>query len=110
MTDHGTRRAKVHRRFRSLSELNELIGRLLAKSDLNTQGKRAADGRFQNFVDQQTPVEKDLPLVHITRAYSFADLLKRGSLDPQHCEDFDERLVFAFWGRPAYRAKDGNNA
>jgi hypothetical protein len=51
--------------------------------------KRRAVGRLKSFIDAQTPAFGTLPLVHGV---------------------FKESLTYFFYGRPAYRAKEGNNA
>lgn len=72
--------------------------------------KRRAEGRFQSFIQSQEPVDGALPLTHITRAYTFDDMLDGDGIEPQYCEVLKEDLVYLFYGRPAYRARDGNNA
>lgn len=72
--------------------------------------RRRADGRLSAFIDNQSPADGILPLVHITRAYAFDEMLDDGRLTPTHCNFFGESLIYLFYGRPAYRAKDGNNA
>jgi hypothetical protein len=37
-------------------------------------------------------------------------MLEGDTLEPYECDVFNERLIYMFYGRPAYRAKDGNNA
>jgi hypothetical protein len=72
--------------------------------------KRRAVGRLNRLVKGQSPATGKLPLVHITRAYAFDEMLDAHGLDPQYCDVFRENLVYLFYGRPAYRAKEGNNA
>lgn len=71
--------------------------------------KRAADGRFKAFVQSQEPTEGTLPLTHITRAYDFEEILEEEALQPETCVEFKEKLIYLFYGRPAYRAKQGCN-
>jgi hypothetical protein len=71
---------------------------------------RRAEGRLRKFIEGSTPASGTLPLVHITRAYTFDDIVRGDMLDPTHCDVFNESLIYFFYGRPAYRAKDGNNA
>jgi hypothetical protein len=75
-----------------------------------TPPKRKASGRLGTFISSQTPIAGLLPLVHITRAYVFDIILDGDSLEPKPCDVFKEDLIYLFYGRPAYRAKDGNNA
>jgi hypothetical protein len=72
--------------------------------------KRQAKVRFNEYIQGQTPVSSFLPLTHIARAYAFDEMLSGNTLEPQPCDVFDEELIYLFYGRPAYRAKDGNNA
>jgi hypothetical protein len=72
--------------------------------------KRSAEGRLDNFIRQQTPVVPPLPLVHTTRAYALDEIVGGNTLDPRECDVFKEQLTYLFYGRPAYRAKEGNNA
>jgi hypothetical protein len=72
---------------------------------------RRAVGRFQGFLNAHSAVQASLPLVHITRAYAFDEMLVTERLEPVKGDDnFEEPLVYLFYGRPAYRAKRGNNA
>ena len=72
---------------------------------------RRADGRLQAFLDSHVSVQAILPLVHITRAYAFDEMLVTERLEPVKSEDaFEEPLIYLFYERPAYRAKRGNNA
>jgi hypothetical protein len=71
---------------------------------------RRAEGRLNKFVQPNPPAAGKLPFVHMTRAYAFDEMLDENALQPTHCEVFDESLIYLFYGRPAYRAKDGRNA
>jgi hypothetical protein len=73
-------------------------------------GNRKAVGRLNKFVCQQPPADGILPFVHITRAYRFDQILDENQLRPSYCDFFKKKLTYLFYGRPAYRAKDGNNA
>lgn len=77
---------------------------------MSTPKQRNASGRLKKFIAQQVPVEGRLPFVHITRAYRFDDIINGDLLEPTRCEVFKQALVYLFYGRPAYRAKEGNNA
>jgi hypothetical protein len=72
--------------------------------------KRPAIGRFGEFIRGQIPATGKLPLIHISRGYDFDGIVRGDFLTPQLCEIFKEKLTYLFYGRPAYRAKDGNNA
>jgi hypothetical protein len=71
---------------------------------------RKAYGRLNKFVARHAPVDGLLPLVHITRAYAFDAILDGDSLEPSVCDVFKDKILYLFYGRPAYRAKEGNNA
>jgi hypothetical protein len=71
---------------------------------------RPAEGRLNEFIQGQAPADGILPLIHITTCYDFDRITRGNSLSPQHCDVFNEELTYLFYGRPAYRAKDGNNA
>lgn len=77
---------------------------------MSSSKKRKASGRLNNFIAQQAPAPGRLPFTHITRAYRFDDILTGDVLEPSRCDIFKENLIYLFYGRPAYRAKDGNNA
>lgn len=72
--------------------------------------KRPAHSRFNEFIQTQEPAVGTLPLIHISRAYDFDAVVRGDTIDPQPCEIFRRKLTYLFYGRPAYRAKDGNNA
>jgi hypothetical protein len=66
--------------------------------------------RFASFIASQEMADGVLPFVHTTRAYSFVEMLGDDGLEPADCPIFDEKIIYLFYGRPAYRAKDGRNA
>ena len=72
--------------------------------------KRPAYDRFKKYIGAQSPANGKLPFIHITRGYDFDTIVKGDILEPQHCDVFGRNLTYLFYGRPAYRAKDGNNA
>lgn len=72
--------------------------------------RRPAVGRLRLFIDGNPPDPDLLPAIHITRAYSFDEMIEGDYLTPARCHVFKEDLVYFFYGRPAYRAKDGVNA
>jgi hypothetical protein len=71
---------------------------------------RPAATRFATFIANHEPSDGVLPFVHTTRAYSFDEMLGTEGLEPTECAIFREKLIYLFYGRPAYRAKDGRNA
>jgi hypothetical protein len=74
------------------------------------KSRRRAEGRLNSFVQNNEAAAGKLPFVHITRAYAFDEMIGGDTLEPKHCNVFNEPLIYLFYGRPAYRAKDGNNA
>lgn len=70
-------------------------------------------GRFKKFVDTQVSTIDTLPLclpaTHATQAYRFDQFLNENQLNCTHCDVFSEELLYFFYGRPAYRAKEQNN-
>ncbi|MBV9993557.1 MAG: hypothetical protein JOZ72_19965 [Alphaproteobacteria bacterium] len=64
---------------------------------------RAKSDEFNSFVGQQPPATGELPLTHITDGLGFRGILQTGELRPEHCQVFDEPLLYFFYGRPAYR-------
>ncbi len=54
------------------------------------------------------PASKALPLTHVTESIHLEAILDDGQLTPQPCEVFGEKLLYAFYARPAYRGnKEG---
>jgi hypothetical protein len=73
--------------------------------------KRLADGRFKDFIQRQDSAsDGKYPFIHITRGYEFDAIVRGDTIDVRPCTVFKENLIYLFYGRPAYRAKDGNNA
>jgi hypothetical protein len=81
----------------------------MKKKKIAIVSKRKATGRLNSFIQNHSPSPGYLPLVHVTRAYAFAEILSGEALQPRQCPVFNEKLTYLFYGRPAYRAKDGNN-
>jgi hypothetical protein len=71
---------------------------------------RSPSTRFANYIMSNDASAGVLPLVHTTRAYSFDQMLGGDTLEPVDCPIFKEKLIYLFYGQPAYRAKDGRNA
>src|SRR4051794_38754532 len=71
---------------------------------------RKAIDRLRRFLASYSSTPGFLPFTHITRAYSFDEMLDGETLEPTLCDVFKEPLVYLFYSRPAYRAKQGNNA
>ncbi|MFA1676271.1 hypothetical protein ACDY97_26895 [Rhizobium mongolense] len=60
--------------------------------------------RLRKLVARSEPARPKLPLVHSTDAYTLADALEDGSLEPRACDVFiGEALIYTFYGRPSFR-------
>lgn len=60
--------------------------------------------RFASFVNEVEPAIKRLPLTHVTDAFQFRLIMdKRWHLETSQCNVFNERLLYFFYGRPAFR-------
>lgn len=77
---------------------------------MTAKRKRRAEGRLRAFIEANQADDSILPFTHITRAYAFDEILQCDELVASECDVFNERLIYLFYGRPAYRAKNGNNA
>lgn len=66
--------------------------------------------RFSKFIrknfNSNLPL---LPLIHTTTGYRFAEILPGDELHPVYCQNFDEEMIYLFYGRPAYKSKDSVN-
>jgi hypothetical protein len=63
--------------------------------------------RFGEFVAKVEAVPFGLPLTHSTDAYHLRAIIDRWQLEPEHCPVFTpERLLYFFYGRPAYRQRE----
>ncbi|MDE8763646.1 MULTISPECIES: hypothetical protein [Rhizobium] len=72
---------------------------------------REAKTRFLNFVREHLIEEcNPLPLIHITPAYRFAEIIPGDELIPVWCEIFQQELIYTFYGRPAYKSQDMVNS
>lgn len=61
---------------------------------------------FDELVNKATMTEPILPLCHTCDVYTFRSILKGGLLDVSQCEHFNERLLYFFYGKPAYRLSE----
>jgi hypothetical protein len=55
------------------------------------------------YLSTVSPAKPCLPLIHATDIHSFRDIRETGVLNPALSNDFDENLVYLFYGRPGYR-------
>ncbi|QDU80493.1 hypothetical protein Pla110_22230 [Polystyrenella longa] len=49
----------------------------------------------------------ELPFVHSTLSSNMRSIAENDELTPQHCNVFDEPLLYFFYGRPSYRSRIG---
>jgi hypothetical protein len=69
-----------------------------------------SQSRLRTLLQEANDSGIELPLIHITDAYSFVSILAPKKLEPQDCKVFGENLTYLFYGRPAYRTKhSGDN-
>ncbi|MCA1288603.1 hypothetical protein [Salipiger bermudensis] len=68
--------------------------------------RAAAKDRFRSFIDSFDVSSDILPLLHTTEAYSFSEICESASIEPAYCKHFRKRIVYLFYGRPAYRVED----
>lgn len=58
---------------------------------------------FAMFINGASPAEPAMPLMHTTDLYRFRDILRTKKLQPKECSVFGEKLLYFFYGRPAYK-------
>lgn len=58
---------------------------------------------FSKFLEGYDPCPPDMPLVHSTDLYKFTKIIEKGKLVATLCDVFNEKLLYFFYGRPAYR-------
>ena len=49
------------------------------------------------------PTPKSLAWFHTTDAFRLRDVVMSGAMSPRRCDVFDQDLIYAFYGRPAFR-------
>lgn len=62
-----------------------------------------ADNQFKDFVHRAKPLTGQLGLTHVTDCARLASLVQSRRLEPRLCDVFGEKLIYLFYGRPAYR-------
>jgi hypothetical protein len=60
---------------------------------------------LRNAVRAHSQAGEELPLMHSSRCEFLGSLIKARVLEPGPCDVFDEKLVYLFYGRPAYRPR-----
>lgn len=58
---------------------------------------------LREYVSASRLAQPPLPLMHTTDGFSFKKILKSSALSPVRCPLFRERLLYLFYGCPAYR-------
>lgn len=64
---------------------------------------RPGNARFGKYVAAGSEVEPAMPLTHVTDVYEFREIAELEKLVPKPCDVFLRRLLYFFYGRPAYR-------
>jgi hypothetical protein len=66
------------------------------------------------YLDQRiTPTEvllPTLPFFHCCDAVYLQAIIDEQALLPRHCKEYDEELLYLFYGRPAYKSKEPQNS
>lgn len=55
------------------------------------------------------PFPKQLAWCHTTDAYHLRTIIKTGLFEPSPCTVFDQKLLYFFYGRPAYRSESADS-
>lgn len=63
---------------------------------------------FRTITASQPLDQPELPLVHTTRCEYLGQIIVAKALEPQTCSRFSEKLIYFFYGRPAYRSTKGS--
>jgi hypothetical protein len=64
---------------------------------------------FRNWADRQPdPGWGLMPITHITGGVSAEDIVQGGEVSLEECDIFKADLAYFFYGRPAYRIRDGS--
>ncbi|MCC0808554.1 hypothetical protein FPV16_20485 [Methylobacterium sp. W2] len=75
--------------------------------DLRTRVSRPDRTNFAEYVDRLPVAKKTLGLTHITSAYTLRDIIENGVIKSQDkCDVLEEEVIYAFYGRAAYRHKE----
>jgi hypothetical protein len=60
-------------------------------------------GRFEDLLLEVKGGLKVLPIIHSCDGYGFRSILESGKIEMRYCDVFKENLVYAFYGKPAYK-------
>lgn len=69
------------------------------------QKSRKPRTRFADFISNEVATFPKLPFVHISDGYNIEDILKPRTLKATYCDIFGKRILYMFYGKPAYRTK-----
>lgn len=62
--------------------------------------------KFSSFVQGTTePLPRPLPICHATQAFLGTKILEAGFIAPKECVNFNESLIYCFYGKSSYRSK-----
>ena len=90
--------------------LTTCVGQVPSTKNAFMKNTRPAKTRLVELVSSvEEPMDARIPLVHTTDAYRFDEVLGTGVLVPTLCDVFEEKLLYIFLGRPAYRTRQQNN-
>lgn len=65
--------------------------------------------RYWTWLSAIHPVDSPLKWCHTTDGHGLRSMIESGTIRPQLCTVFNENLIYAFYGRPAYRSRhDGS--
>lgn len=62
---------------------------------------------LRTLVRAHATAVEELPLVHTSRCEFLGDVARSHLLEPRSCPVFGEKLLYLFYGRPAYRSSKG---
>lgn len=66
---------------------------------------RTTHSRYWTWLSAIHPVDSPLNWCHTTDGYGLRSMIEHGAIKPQRCTVFKEDLIYAFYGRPAYRSR-----
>jgi hypothetical protein len=64
---------------------------------------------LESLLDTASASPKMMPFVHITDCFGLVNILREKKLEITHCEVMNEKILYMFYGKPAYRTKHNGN-
>lgn len=61
---------------------------------------------YWSWLEKSTPIDESLKWCHTTDAYALRSIISNNAVNPLRCELFAEKLIYLFYGRPAYRSRE----